>query len=49
MPLRLYFTDGRAKIELGLGRGKTLYDKRRTIAERDAQREADRAIKAARR
>ena len=40
---------GRAKIELGLGRGKTLYDKRRTIAERDAKREADRAIKAARR
>jgi SsrA-binding protein len=49
VPLRLYFKDGRAKIELGLGRGKTLYDKRRTIAERDARREADRAIKAARR
>ena len=49
VPLRLYFSDGRAKIELGLGRGKTLYDKRRTMAERDAKREADRAIKAARR
>ena len=49
VPLRLYFKEGRAKIELGLGRGKTLYDKRRTIAERDARREADRAIKAARR
>ena len=40
VPTRLYFKDGRAKIELGLGRGKTLYDKRRTIAERDARREA---------
>jgi SsrA-binding protein len=49
IPLRMYFKDGRAKIELGLGRGKTLYDKRRTIAERDARREAERAIKAARR
>ncbi|HET6692235.1 MAG TPA: SsrA-binding protein SmpB, partial [Miltoncostaeaceae bacterium] len=49
VPLRLYFKEGRAKIELGLGRGKTLYDKRRTIAERDARREADRAIKAVRR
>jgi SsrA-binding protein len=49
VPLRLYFSDGRAKLELGLGRGKTLYDKRRTIAERDARREADRAMKAVRR
>ena len=49
IPLRMYFKEGRAKIELGLGRGKTLYDKRRTSAERDARREADRAIKAARR
>jgi SsrA-binding protein len=49
VPLRLYFSEGRAKIELGLGRGKTLYDKRRTLAERDARREADRAIKAVRR
>jgi SsrA-binding protein len=49
IPLRLYFSEGRAKLELGLGRGKTLYDKRRTMAERDARREADRAIKAVRR
>lgn len=49
VPLRLYFSEGRAKIELGLGRGKTLYDKRRTIAERDARREAERAVKAVRR
>lgn len=49
VPLRLYFSEGRAKLELGLGRGKTLYDKRRTIAERDARREADRAVKGVRR
>jgi SsrA-binding protein len=49
VPLRLYFKEGRAKLELGLGRGKTLYDKRRTIAARDAKREAERAIKAVRR
>ena len=49
VPLRLYFKEGRAKLELGLGRGKTLYDKRRSIAERDARRDADRAVKGARR
>ena len=49
IPLRLYFKDGRAKLEIGLGRGKALHDKRRTIAERDARREAERAIKVARR
>jgi SsrA-binding protein len=49
VPLRLYFSEGRAKLELGLGRGKTLYDKRRTLAERDARREADRAMKGVRR
>jgi len=46
IPIRLYFKDGRAKIELGLGRGKALHDKRRAIAERDAKREADRAVRA---
>ena len=45
IPLRVYFSDGRAKVELGLGRGKKLYDKRRTIAERDARRDAERAMK----
>jgi SsrA-binding protein len=49
VPLRLYFKEGRAKLELGLGRGKTLYDKRRTIAERDARRDSDRAVKSVRR
>ena len=49
VPLRVYFKDGRAKVELGLARGKAAYDKRRAIAERDARREMDRAIKAVRR
>ena len=49
VPLRIYFKDGRAKTELGLGRGKAMHDKRRAIAERDARREADRAMKAVRR
>jgi len=45
VPLRLYFHEGRAKIELGLGRGKTSYDKRQTIAKRDAQRDIARAVR----
>jgi len=48
VPLRIYFKGSHAKVELGLGRGKKLYDKRRAIAERDAKRDADRAMKAAR-
>ena len=39
VPLRLYFKDGRAKLELGLARGKKLHDKRAAIRERDARRE----------
>ncbi len=39
IPLRLYFTRGRAKVALGVCRGKKLHDKRQAIAERDAQRE----------
>ncbi len=46
IPLRVYFKDGRAKVEIGVGRGKKIYDKRRTIAERDARRDVDRAVKA---
>jgi len=45
VPLRVYFKDGRAKVELAVARGKRTYDKRRAIAERDAKREADRAMK----
>ncbi len=39
VPLRLYFKGGRAKVELGLARGKKLHDKRAAIRERDARRE----------
>jgi SsrA-binding protein len=45
VPLKLYLKDNRAKIELGLGRGKKLYDKREAIAERDARREIARVTK----
>ena len=43
IPLRLYFKHGRAKVELGLCRGKKQYDKRATIREREMRREVDRA------
>jgi SsrA-binding protein len=49
IPLRLYWVKGRAKVELGLGRGKKLHDKRDTIRERDTRREIDRAMAAGRR
>lgn len=49
VPLALYFSDGRAKVELALGRGRKLYDKRSVIAARDAEREARRALADARR
>ncbi|MBI4288760.1 MAG: SsrA-binding protein SmpB [Chloroflexi bacterium] len=45
VPLKLYITRGRAKIELGLGRGKKAYDKRESIKEKDQKREMDRAMK----
>jgi SsrA-binding protein len=44
VPLSLYFKDGRAKIELGVAKGRTKGDKRQAIAERDSQREIDRAM-----
>jgi len=44
VPLRLYFKDGRAKVELALGKGRQKADKRRAIAERDSQREIERAL-----
>jgi SsrA-binding protein len=50
VPLRLYITDqGKAKLELGLARGKQTWDRRREIAERDARRETERAVAEARR
>ncbi len=45
IPLSIYFSKSRAKIELGLCRGKKLYDKREDIAKRDASREIERAMK----
>jgi SsrA-binding protein len=44
VPLALYFREGRAKVSLGLARGRKTYDKRHALAERDAQREAERAF-----
>ena len=44
IPLSLYFQHGFAKVELGLGKGKKLYDKREDIAKRDANREVERAL-----
>jgi SsrA-binding protein len=49
IPLRLYWVRGRAKAELGLGRGKKLHDKRQAIRERTERREVDRAMAAGRR
>jgi SsrA-binding protein len=49
VPTRLYFKDGRVKVELALARGKEAHDKRRDIAERDARREMERALKQQRR
>ncbi|MDL2280891.1 SsrA-binding protein SmpB [Selenomonadales bacterium OttesenSCG-928-I06] len=46
IPLRVYFTRGKAKLLLGLATGKQNYDKRRDIAEKDAQREISRAFRA---
>ncbi|BDQ02100.1 MAG: SsrA-binding protein [Ignavibacterium sp.] len=45
IPLRMYFKNGRVKVELALAKGKKSYDKRETIAKRDFQREQERRIK----
>ncbi len=45
IPLKLYLKGGRAKIELGLCRGKKLYDKRDALAERDAKRDIEQALR----
>lgn len=47
VPLSIYFKDGHAKLELALARGRRLYDKRHAIAERDANREAERSMRQA--
>ncbi|EGO63705.1 SsrA-binding protein SmpB [Acetonema longum] len=45
VPLKLYFSRGKVKVDLALATGKKLYDKRDDIAERDAKREMDRAFR----
>jgi SsrA-binding protein len=45
IPLALYFRDGKAKVEIGLARGKRQYDKRQALAERQASREMARALR----
>ena len=45
VPLQVYFKNGRVKVEVGLARGKKLYDKRASAAERDSKRAMDRALK----
>ena len=45
VPTRMYFKDGRAKVELALARGRERADKRRVLAERDAQRQIERTLK----
>ena len=45
VPLQVYFKDGKAKIEMGLCRGKKLYDKRQDIAKKDQRREAEKDFK----
>ena len=49
VPLRLYFKNGRAKVELALARGKKQHDKRESIRDREQRREIDRAMSVRRR
>jgi len=49
VPLKVYLKDNRAKVEIGLARGKHTYDKRETIAKRDSERDLRRALKEERR
>jgi len=49
VPLKLYIKHGIAKVELGVAKGKKIYDKREVIARRDVEREMDRALKLKRR
>lgn len=45
VPIQVYFKEGKVKVEIGLARGKKLYDKREDIARKDQRREAERAFK----
>ena len=48
VPLKIYFKDGRAKVELAIAKGKKDYDKRQTLREKEDKREAERAMKSKR-
>lgn len=45
VPTKIYFKDGKAKVEIALAKGKTLYDKRQAIAKKEAEREMERAFR----
>lgn len=45
VPLRMYWHEGRAKVEIGVGRGKKLYDKREAIKQRETRRDVERAVR----
>ena len=45
VPLKMYFTRGRAKVLMGIGRGKKLYDKRDSLKKKDMRRDIDRALR----
>ena len=45
VPLSIYWKDSKVKVEVGIGKGKKLYDKREDMAKKDAQRKIDRALK----
>jgi SsrA-binding protein len=45
VPTKIYFKDGRVKVEIGLAKGKTTYDKRQTLAKKEAQRDMERAFR----
>ncbi|HWC26704.1 MAG TPA: SsrA-binding protein SmpB [Solirubrobacteraceae bacterium] len=49
VPTRIYFSDGRAKVEIALARGKDRFDKRESIKERETKRDMERALREARR
>jgi SsrA-binding protein len=49
VPLRMYLSKGRAKLEIALGKGKKTYDKRQAIAEHDSRRDIERALSSTRR
>lgn len=45
VPTKMYFKDGRAKVEIGLAKGKATYDKRQSLAKKEAQRDIERAFR----